>query len=53
MKNNRLIDVRLSREIFGVAPNIDRVRALIHTDPVHSHRSREGEMLKVDDPKIF
>jgi len=53
MTNNKLIDVRLSWEIFGIASNIDRVGALVDTDPVHSHLSGEGEMLKVDDPKIL
>lgn len=52
-KENILIDVRLCWEVFRITTDVDRIFGLIHSDPVYSHCSREGEVFEVHNAKVL
>lgn len=50
---NPLIDVILRGVLVWITPDVDRVRALVHPHVIDRHDGREGQVFKVDEPKVW
>jgi len=46
------VDVRLGGELGRVARVIDRIRPLIHSNPVDSHSHREGQVFEINKTEV-
>ncbi len=51
-RRNILVDICRSREVGGVAADVDGRRVLVDTDVVDAQRSREREVVEVDGAEV-
>ena len=53
MHHNILVDIRCRGEVRRITTNVDVIRILVNTDPIHAHCGRELQVVVVDGTEVL